>query len=225
MNAMRPFTTALEADVSIVSRKTMAEMAKGRKRSITATSPLPREPPWGRNSRNLAIAIDPSGRIHYGQDDVGGDHVVTVLEEQVSNASLGKFREDGRLLYFRRSKGRGPPGAMAQLASVFGVKRLVLEDGGRMNGTFLERRLIDEFSTRFTRRSRAWRARRASSALIAQTTTPGRWTGAPTGWLRDSGGRHGLVAPSCRRGADIGYLAVQRRRSSQALFALRATTN
>jgi 5-amino-6-(5-phosphoribosylamino)uracil reductase len=36
---------------------------------------------------------------------------------------------------------------MAQLAQVFGVKRLLLEGGGRINGAFLKHRLIDEFST------------------------------------------------------------------------------
>lgn len=38
-------------------------------------------------------------------------------------------------------------GAMAQLASVFAVKRLLLEGGGRINGAFLKHRLIEEFNT------------------------------------------------------------------------------
>ena len=71
----------------IVGRKTMAEMAKGRERPLAVTSPLGREPHLGhRNGRKLAVAIDPSGRVHYGQDNVGGDHVVAVLGEQVSDA-------------------------------------------------------------------------------------------------------------------------------------------
>ena len=36
---------------------------------------------------------------------------------------------------------------MAQLADVFGVKKLLLEGGGRINGAFFKHRLIDEFST------------------------------------------------------------------------------
>ena len=36
---------------------------------------------------------------------------------------------------------------MAQLATVFGVKKLLLEGGGRINGAFFKHRLIDEFST------------------------------------------------------------------------------
>jgi 5-amino-6-(5-phosphoribosylamino)uracil reductase len=36
---------------------------------------------------------------------------------------------------------------MAQLAGVFGVKKLLLEGGGIINGAFLRHHLIDEFST------------------------------------------------------------------------------
>ncbi len=137
-----------DADGWIVGRKTMAEMAKGRERSVAATSPLPREPHLGqRNGRNLAIAIDPSGRVHYGQDNVGGDHVVAVLGEQVSDAYLAELHEDGASYIFAGPKGEDLPGAMAQLATVFGVKKLLLEGGGRINGAFLKHRLIDEFST------------------------------------------------------------------------------
>ena len=53
-----------EAEGWIVGRKTMAEMAKGRERAVAVDSPLAREPHLGnRNGRNLAVAIDPSGRV------------------------------------------------------------------------------------------------------------------------------------------------------------------
>jgi len=137
-----------EAEGWIVGRKTMAEMAKGRERPVAVSPPLAREPHLGRrNGRNLAVAIDPSGRVHYGQDNVGGDHVVAVLGEQVSDAYLAELREDGASYIFAGPRGEDLPGAMAQLAHVFGVKRLLLEGGGRINGAFLKHRLIDEFST------------------------------------------------------------------------------
>jgi riboflavin biosynthesis pyrimidine reductase len=100
-----------------------------------------------RNGRDLAVAIDPFGRVHYGKDNVAGDHVVAVLGEQVSDAYLAELREDGASYIFAGPKGEDLPGAMAQLAQVFGVKRLLLEGGGRINGAFLKHRLIDEFST------------------------------------------------------------------------------
>jgi riboflavin biosynthesis pyrimidine reductase len=137
-----------EADGWIVGRKTMAEMAKGRERAVAAASPLPREPRLGaRNGRNLAVAIDPSGRVYYGQDNVGGDHVVAVLGEHVSDAYLAELREDGASYIFAGPRGDDLPGAMTQLAQVFGAKTLLLEGGGRINGAFFKHRLIDEFST------------------------------------------------------------------------------
>ena len=84
------------ADGWIVGRRTMSEMAKGSERSIANAPKVPREPHLAnRNGRKLAIGIDPSGRAHYGKDNVQGDHVVAVLGEQVSDAYLAELREDG----------------------------------------------------------------------------------------------------------------------------------
>ncbi|PIO99462.1 dihydrofolate reductase family protein [Pleomorphomonas carboxyditropha] len=132
----------------IVGRKTMAEMAKGLQRAIDNAPTVARQPHVAnRNGRDLAVAIDPSGRVHYGQDNIGGDHIVAVLGEQVPDDYLAELREDGVSYIFAGPKGDDLPGAMDQLANVFGVKRLLLEGGGRINGAFLKHRLIDEFST------------------------------------------------------------------------------
>jgi riboflavin biosynthesis pyrimidine reductase len=53
----------------------------------------------------------------------------------------------GASYIFAGPKGEDLPGAMAQLSAVFGVKKLLLEGGGRINGAFFKHRLIDEFST------------------------------------------------------------------------------
>ena len=100
-----------------------------------------------RQGRKLAVAIDPSGRVHYGKDNVGGDHVVAVLGERVSDAYLAELREDGVSYIFAGAKGDDLSWAMEQLASRFGASKLLLEGGGRINGAFLKHRLIDEFST------------------------------------------------------------------------------
>jgi riboflavin biosynthesis pyrimidine reductase len=137
-----------EADGWIVGRKTMSEMAKGTERSIAEAPKAPREAHIAeRRGRKLAVAIDPSGHVHYGKDNVGGDHVVAVLGEQVSDAYLAELRQDGVSYVFAGAKGDGLSGAMEQLASLFGVKKLLLEGGGKINGAFLKHKLIDEFST------------------------------------------------------------------------------
>lgn len=136
------------SDGWIVGRKTMSEMAKGTERSIAAAPKVPREAHIAKpDGRKLAVAIDPSGHAHYGKDNVGGDHVVAVLGEQVSDAYLAELREDGVSYVFAGATGDDLSRAMEQLASVFGARKLLLEGGGRINGAFLKYGLIDEFST------------------------------------------------------------------------------
>ncbi|EKJ94918.1 putative 5-amino-6-(5-phosphoribosylamino)uracil reductase [Bradyrhizobium lupini HPC(L)] len=137
-----------EADGWIVGRKTMTEMAKGSERSIADAPVVPREPHVAeRGNRALAIAIDPHGRVHYGKDNIGGDHAVAVLGEQVSDAYLAELREDGVSYLFAGASGDDLACALEQLASLFGAKTLLLEGGGTINGAFFRHRLIDEFST------------------------------------------------------------------------------
>lgn len=137
-----------DADGWIIGRRTMSEMAKGTERVIADAPKVPREPHIAdRRGRKLAITIDPSGRAHYGKDNVGGDHVVTILGAQVSDAYLAELREDGVSYIFAGARGDDLSHAMAQLVSLFGVKKLLLEGGGRINGAFLRHRMIDEFST------------------------------------------------------------------------------
>ena len=139
---------SLGADGWIVGRRTMAEMAKGHERTMQDVPTLPREPHLGnRGDRTLAVAIDPSGRVHYGRDEVGGGHVVAVLGERVPDAYLAELREDGVSYVFAGPDGHDLAFAMEQMASVFGASLLLLEGGGKINGAFLKARLIDEFST------------------------------------------------------------------------------
>jgi riboflavin biosynthesis pyrimidine reductase len=137
-----------DADGWIVGRVTLSEMAKGTERPMSNVPKVAREPHIGeRQGRKLAIGIDPSGRAHYGKDNIGGDHVVAVLGEQVSDAYLAELREDGVSYLFAGPKGDDLPGAIEQIASLFGAKTLLLEGGGTINGSFLKHKLIDEFST------------------------------------------------------------------------------
>jgi riboflavin biosynthesis pyrimidine reductase len=137
-----------DADGWIVGRVTMSEMAKGTERPIKDAPALPRTAHVAaRNGRKLAIAIDPAGRVHYGKDNVGGDHAVAVLGEQVSDAYLAELRHDGVSYLFAGAKGDDLSHAMEQIATLFGARTLLLEGGGKINGAFLKHKLIDEFST------------------------------------------------------------------------------
>jgi hypothetical protein len=41
------------------------------------------------------VVLDAHGRIAWGRADIGGDPIVAVLTEQVSDAHLGGLRKDG----------------------------------------------------------------------------------------------------------------------------------
>lgn len=137
-----------DADGWIVGRVTLSEMSKGTERPIADPPKMARTPHIGAPAgRKLAIGIDPSGRAHYGKDNIGGDHVVAVLGEQVSDAYLAELREDGVSHIFAGPGGDDLPRAMEAIAALFGARTLLLEGGGTINGAFLKHGLIDEFST------------------------------------------------------------------------------
>lgn len=135
------------ADGWIVGRRTMQEIVEGTTRKVKASGVHPRETYIGnRKGRRIAVAIDPHGKLHYGQDHIGDDHVVAVLGEQVSDGYLAELRQDGVSYLFAGSDGHDLRRAMEILSAVFDVETLLLEGGGRINGAFLKAGLIDEIS-------------------------------------------------------------------------------
>ncbi|MCG5248117.1 RibD family protein [Methylorubrum extorquens] len=128
-------------------RVTMQEISKGKGRTVTGPGITSREAFVGdRGDRDLAVAIDPSGKVHYGQDHLHGDHAVAVLSEGVSDAYLAELREDGVSYVFAGPDGRDLAKAMDALGETFGVETLLLEGGAGINGAFLKAGLIDEIS-------------------------------------------------------------------------------
>jgi 5-amino-6-(5-phosphoribosylamino)uracil reductase len=99
-----------------------------------------------RKGRDLAVAVDPHGRLHYGRDDAGGDHIVAILGEKVSDEYLAELRDDGVSYLFAGKDGHDLYRAMETLAESFGVETLLLEGGGTINSAFLKAGLIDEIS-------------------------------------------------------------------------------
>ena len=138
-----------DADGWIVGRVTMEAFARGTARPVADVTAVPdiRSTHMGdRKGRDVAVAIDPSGKLHYGQDHAAGDHVIAVIGEQVSDAYLRELREDGVSYLFAGGDGRDLHRALDTLRRDFGIKTLLLEGGGHINGAFLKADLIDEIS-------------------------------------------------------------------------------
>jgi len=96
--------------------------------------------------KSFAVALDASGRLAWNKNNIDGDHVVAVLSERVSDDYLAFLRER-KVSYILAGK-REPDLAAAfhKLGDSFGIRTLMLEGGGHINGGMLAAGLIDEVS-------------------------------------------------------------------------------
>lgn len=95
---------------------------------------------------SCAVALDPSGRLAWETSDIEGDHVVTILSGRVSDAYLAFLRERGVSYLLAGTAEIDLPLALKKIRARFGVRTLLLEGGGRINGSMLRAGLIDEVS-------------------------------------------------------------------------------
>lgn len=95
---------------------------------------------------SYAFAVDPSGRLAWESNDIDGDHVVAILTERVSDDYLDFLRGRGVSYVLAGEREVDLPLAMKKLGAQFGVRTLLLEGGGRINGAMLRAGLIDEVS-------------------------------------------------------------------------------
>jgi 2,5-diamino-6-(ribosylamino)-4(3H)-pyrimidinone 5'-phosphate reductase len=95
---------------------------------------------------SFAFAIDPSGRLAWESNDIDGDHVVAVLSAHVSDDYLTFLRGRGVSYLLAGSTDVELGLALEKIAARFGVRTLMLEGGGRINGGMLREGLIDEVS-------------------------------------------------------------------------------
>jgi len=137
----------LGGDAWLIGRVTGQEFAKGKAYPARTDETFPREAWFARrNAAAYGIALDAHGKIAWGRADIGGDPIVVVLCERVSDAHLAGLRTDG-VSYIFAGKAELDLGlALETLHRELGIKRLLLEGGGSANGAFLRAGLIDEIS-------------------------------------------------------------------------------
>jgi riboflavin biosynthesis pyrimidine reductase len=95
---------------------------------------------------SFAFAIDARGRLAWESNDISGDHVVAILSERVSDEYLGFLREKKVSYLLAGESDIDLPMALDKIGTLFGVRTLLLEGGGRINGSMLRAGLIDEVS-------------------------------------------------------------------------------
>jgi 2,5-diamino-6-(ribosylamino)-4(3H)-pyrimidinone 5'-phosphate reductase len=95
---------------------------------------------------SFAVAIDPSGRLAWDKNDIDGDHVVTVLSQRVSDEYLAFLRERGVTYIIAGKRDVDLAEALDKIGARLGIRTVMLEGGGRINGALLAAGLIDELS-------------------------------------------------------------------------------
>ena len=97
-----------------------------------------------------AVIIDGEGTILWqsGTVERRGDkmHVVTILQENVSDAYIAHLRQAGVSYVFAGKDSLDLPLAVRKLKEQFGIEKMLLSGGGIVDWAFLQAGLIDEIS-------------------------------------------------------------------------------
>jgi 2,5-diamino-6-(ribosylamino)-4(3H)-pyrimidinone 5'-phosphate reductase len=113
----------------------------------TANTPAGPQPVHvGRRAESYAVCVDTRGKLRWTSGDLRGDHLVCILSEQVPADYLAMLREKGASYIVAGSSSVDLSKAMDLLGEHFGIRTLLLEGGGHINGAFLEADLVDEVS-------------------------------------------------------------------------------
>ena len=137
----------LAGDAWLVGRVTGQEFAKGKAYPASTKETFPREPWFARrDAKAYGVVLDAHGRIAWGRSDIGGDPIVVVLSEKVSDAHLAGLRNESVSYIFAGKSQIDLAVTLDILNRELGVKRLLLEGGGGANGAFLRAGLVDELN-------------------------------------------------------------------------------
>jgi|AraplaMF_Col_mMF_1032025.scaffolds.fasta_scaffold00054_13 riboflavin biosynthesis pyrimidine reductase len=135
----------LAGDAWIVGRVTMQEMSKATVHPPAKVSSVERPLHVAtRDATRYGIVLDPSGKAHFSGGTVWGDHVIALLGSAVGDAHLAELAADGVSYIVAEGPEVDLAAMLETLNGTFGIKRLLLEGGGTVNGSFLAAGLVDE---------------------------------------------------------------------------------
>ena len=138
----------IKTDGWLVGRVTMQEFSSKKNHVSPRTKiRIPKEDfvaPY--KAKTFAVVIDPSGKCHWDTNMVTTEHVIEVLTEKVSSAYLHHLRSKNVSYIFGGKKELDLDLVLRKLYQLFPIKKIRIDGGGHVNGSFLKAGLIDEFS-------------------------------------------------------------------------------
>ncbi|WP_296187389.1 dihydrofolate reductase family protein [Pseudomonas sp. UBA1879] len=135
-------------DAWICGRVTMQEIAHddGYPTGL-ANAPIPRTDHFvERNAESYAISIDPHGKVAWKNNQALGSHVVEVLTEGVADDYLAYLQSVGVSYMFAGKTEIDLEHVVQVLGKELGCKRLIVEGGPHVSGSFVNAGLVDEVS-------------------------------------------------------------------------------
>jgi 2,5-diamino-6-(ribosylamino)-4(3H)-pyrimidinone 5'-phosphate reductase len=97
-------------------------------------------------AKTLGIGADAKGVLRFQTNEAGGDHVVLLVTDRVSNDYLAHLQDAGVSYLFCGKQKLKLHLALKKLGSAFGLRKLMLQGGGKFNGAMLQAGLVDEIS-------------------------------------------------------------------------------
>jgi riboflavin biosynthesis pyrimidine reductase len=138
----------LEGDAWICGRTTMQQHFAEDETFVSASkTPAGPQPVYvARRANSYAVSVDTLGKLRWAGSDLDGDHLICVLSGRVSADYLAMLREKNISYIVSGESSVDLVQVVKLLREHFGIRRLLLEGGGHINGAFLQAGLVDEIS-------------------------------------------------------------------------------
>ena len=114
--------------------------------SKTNTAAGPQPLYVARRADSYAISVDTLGKLQWASNDVAGDHLICIVSQRVPNDYLSELRKKQISYIVSGDSSVDLPAAVCLLYEHFGIRTLLLEGGGHINGAFIQADLVDEVS-------------------------------------------------------------------------------
>ena len=140
--------TKLEGDAWVCGRTTMQQHFAEDEPFVSASNrPAGPQPVHvARKTKSYAVSVDTGGKLRWSSGDIDGDHLICVVSERAPEDYLTMLRNNGISYVVAGKSAVDLVKAVNLLGEHFGIRRLLLEGGGHINGAFLQAGLVDEVS-------------------------------------------------------------------------------
>ena len=136
----------LHGDAWICGRTTMQQHFAEEEPFVPAsTIPAGPQPVYvAHRADSYAISVDTLGKLRWGSGEIDGEALICITSEKVPQDYLTMLRETGISYIVTGESSVNLAEAVRLLGEHFGIRTLLLEGGGHINGAFLEAGLVDE---------------------------------------------------------------------------------